>query len=220
MAFPTSAECKVYSEGIPEVVNATNDSLASKIIEAKRLIHNFCCQEFDVNMEATTKYFNGNDSDTLQIYPRCYSLDSVIDSTYNMTDLLNLKYGNNFSKLEALYPIYGLGPRYRVREGIGPYSKMFVMGSNNIEITGDWGWASVPDDVKIACMMIVEKLMIKKLDVRQWATPFETESMPGGYSYSKGNFKTGGGFLRMIFDEEILMMLLPYQWSQLGVYKV
>lgn len=213
MAYPTIAECKAYSTKIPEVTAATDAEITARISEAKRLIHNFCHQEFDVPETAVTKYFNGNDSDILRLFPRCSSLTSVIDNTYNFTALVNLKYGNNYSKLEALYPVYGLGPRYRVRDR-SDGAKMFCLGSNNVAVLGNWGWSDVPAAIKEVCIMIVEKLMVKRFDVRQWMTPFESESMPGGYSYRKGSF------LKMIFDEEIVANLSGYVYEQIGVYRV
>ena len=214
MAYPTASECKAFSDNIPEVVNASTESLNARISEAIELIHNKCGQKFDENEVNTTKYFNGNDSNVLTLYPRCYKLISVYNDGYNLTDIVNLKYGNNFSKLEAIYDVYDLGPRYRVSNIMKEYGKVFLAGSNNIKVTGDWGWSAIPETIKLVCMMIVEKLMIKRLDIRQWATPFETERTPDGYSYTKGSF------IKMIFDDEVYNLLYPYIYDLVGVYKI
>lgn len=214
MAYPTVDECKAFSDGIVEVTGASDDAITGQINAAKNLIHIYCKQDFEENDLETTKKFNGNDSDSIDLLPRCYSLTSVIDSGYDFTDIIELKYGNNYSYLEAIENINDLGPRYRLRDTQKLYNKTFVYGTNNIEVTGDWGWSSVPDDIKNICMELVERLMIKRLDVRQYASPFSSERTPDGYSYQRDDK------LSAIFDFEIKIRMNKYVWQPISIERI
>ncbi len=212
MGWPTVAECKAYSANIPEVKNAVDSVIEGKIADAKIFIKIHCKQEFDKKEEGVSKYFNGNDGDILDLYPRCYAVTAVADSSYTLTDLINLKYGNNFSYLEAEYEITDLGARYRVRSG--SFEKMFVLGSNNIKVTGNWGWPAVPDDIKNICMDLVARLVIKGLDIREWMSPFQSERTPDGYSYNK-EIGTAS-----ILDYELKLKLDEYVYDLIGISKL
>jgi len=215
MGWPTVAEIKSYSSDIPEVVASSDSVIEGKIEDAKIFIKNYCKQEFD-NPEAadTTKYFNGDDSDVLDLYPRCTAVTAVVDSSYDFTGLVNLKYGNNYSYLEASYPVYGYGARYRVRDRLDPDKKMFMLGSNNIQVTGTWGWAAIPEDIVNACKEIVERLIMKRLDIRQWLTPFKSERTGDGYSYNKAEAGSS------ILDYELAQKLDPYVYDLANISKL
>jgi len=215
MAWPTVAEIKAYSSDIAEVVASSNSVIEGKIDDAKIFIKNHCKQEFDDPEEAgTTKYFNGDESDVLDLFPRCTAVTAVVDSSYDFTSLVNLKYGNNFSYLESDYPVYGYGPRYRVRDRLDPDRKMFMLGSNNIQVTGNWGWAAIPEDIVNICKELVERLIIKRLDIRQWMTPFKSERSPDGYGYSK----VAG--VSSILDYELIQKLDPYIYDLINISKL
>jgi len=215
MSWPTIAECKAYSADIPEVVTSSDSVITGKIEDAKIFIKNHCKQEFDDPEAAgTTKYFNGNDSDVLDLFPRCTAVTAVVDSTYDFTGLVNLKYSNNFSYLEADYPVYGYGPRYRVRDRLDPDRKMFMLGSNNIQVTGTWGWASIPEDIISACKEIVERLIMKRLDIRQWMTPFKSERTGDGFSYNKAEAGSS------ILDYELAQKLDPFIYDLTNITKL
>ena len=187
MSWPTIAECKAYSADVPEVKNAADSVIEGKIEDAIIFIKRHCKQEFDNPEIGVAKYFNGNDSDTLDLYPRCYVITAVLDNSYNITELINLIFGDNFSNLEAEYPASRLefNPRIRTRVRVGSFDTMFPLGSKNIKVTGNWGWATIPDDIINACKQIVERLIIKRLDIREWMSPFQSERTPDGYSYNK-----------------------------------
>lgn len=215
MSWPTVAECQAYSADIPEVIASSDSVIEGKIDDAKIFIKNHCHQEFD-NPEAagTTKYFNGNDSDYLDLTPRCTAITAVVDSSYDFTSLVNLKYGNGYAYLEADYPVFGYGPRYRVRDRDDPNVKMFQLGSENIQVTGTWGWAEVPDDIKNACMECVERLIMKRLDIRQWMTPFKTERTPDGYGYTKNEG------MASILDYQLAQKLDPFIWNLVNITRL
>lgn len=214
MSWPTVAECKAYSADVPEVANAEDSVIEGKIDDAKIFIKRHCKQEFDSKEESATKYFNGNDTDTLDLYPRCYAITSVADNSYALTDLVNLKFGNNFSTLEADYPIASLGLRYRrSRAAVEGFDRMFSFGSNNIKIVGNWGWEAIPDDIINACKQIVERLTIKRLDIREWTTPFQSERTPDGYSYTK---IIGASIL----DYELASKLNDYIYDLISITKL
>lgn len=215
MSWPTVAECKAYSADVPEVKNAADSVIEGKIDDAKIFIKTHCKQEFDVSEEGVAKYFNGNDGDILDLYPRCYAVTAIVDNSYALTDLVNLKYGDNFSNLEAKYPIASLGLRYRRTRAITEgFDKMFSLGSNNIKVTGNWGWAAIPDDIINACKQIVERLVIKRLDIRSWTTPFQAERTPDGYSYNK----VAG--LPSILDYELASKLNKYIYDLVSITKL
>ena len=214
MGWPTIVECKAYSADIPEVVASSDSVITGKIDDAKIFIKNHCKQEFDDPEAGTTKYFNGNDSDYLDLFPRCTAITAVVDSSYDFTSLVNLKFSNNFAYLEADYPVSGYGPRYRVRDRDDPNVKMFQLGSENIQVTGTWGWTDVPDDIKNACMEIVERLIMKRLDIRQWMTPFAMERTPDGYSYQKIKG------IHSILDYQLAQKLDPFVWNLVNISKM
>jgi len=216
MSWPTIAECKAYSADIPEVVASADSVITGKIADAKIFIKNHCKQEFDNPEEAgTTKYFNGNDTDLLDLFPRCTAITAVVDSSYDFTSLVNLKYSNNFAYLEGEYPTYDAGPRFiRSRNNEDPSRKLFLLGSNNIQVTGTWGWAAVPEDIENACMEIVERLIMKRLDIRQWMTPFKSERVSDGYSYQKNAAGSN------ILDYELSAKLDPYIFNIMNISKV
>jgi len=215
MGWPTVAECKAYSANIPEVANADNSVIEGKIEDAKIFIQQYCKQEFDNPEEGVAKYFNGNDSDTLDLYPRCYAVTIVLDNSYNITDLVNLKHGDNFSYLEAKYPAdtWEFDPRVSVRVGEKGFDVMFPIASNNIKVTGNWDWAAIPDNIVNACKEIVERLVIKKLDIRSWMTPFQSERTPDGYSYTKQTSPS-------ILDYELELKLDNYIFDLINIGKI
>ena len=214
MSWPTISEIKAFSSDIPEVVNSSDSVITGKINDAKIFIKNHCKQEFDnPEVAGTTKYFNGDESDVLDLHPRCTAVTAVVDETYDFTDLVNLKYGNNFSYLEADYPVYGYGPRYRVRDRLDPDKKMFMLGSNNIQVTGTWGWEAIPEDIISACKEIVERLIMKRLDIRQWMTPFKSERSLDGYSYEKQQSSN-------ILDYELAQKLDKYIYDLMNISKL
>ena len=215
MSWPTVAECKAYSANIPEVANADTSVIEGKIEDAKIFIKQYCKQEFDSKEEGVAKYFNGNDSESLDLYPRCYAMTIALDGSYDMTDLVNLKYGDNFSYLEAVYPAdsWEFNPRVRIRIGEDSFIKMFPFGSNNIKVTGNWDWSAIPNNIINACKEIVQRLVIKNLDIRQWLTPFQSERTPDGYSYSK---QVGSSIL----DYELALKLNNYVYDLVNVAKL
>lgn len=212
MGWPTVTECKEYSANIPEIVNADSSVIEGKIEDAKIFIKRHCKQEFDKKETSISKYFNGNDSDTLDLYPRCYAITAVVSNSYSLTDLVNLKYGNNFSYLEAEYEIADLGARFGVRTK--GFDRTFPLGSNNIKITGDWGWTDVPADIKNICKELVERLVIKRLDIRQLLTPFQSERTPDGYGYTK---QVGG---TSILDYELALKINEYVYDLISITKL
>ena len=215
MSWPTIAEVKDYSSDIAEVVASSDSVIEGKIDDAKIFIKNHCKQEFDnPEVAGTTKYFNGDDSDVLDLFPRCTAVTAVVDNSYDFTGLVNLKYGNNYSYLEASYPVYGYGARYRVRDRLDPDKKMFMLGSNNIQVTGTWGWAAIPEDIVNACKEIVERLIMKRLDIRQWMTPFKSERTGDGYSYNKAEAGSS------ILDYELAQKLDPYVYDLSNISKL
>ena len=214
MSWPTVSECRAYSADIPEIVASANSVITGKISDAKIFIKNHCKQEFDDPEEAgTTKYFNGNDTDLLDLFPRCTAITAVVDSSYDFTSLVNLKYGDNFSYLEGEYPTYDAGPRFIRRRYEDPSRKLFLLGSENIQVTGTWGWATVPEDIKNICMEIVERLIMKRLDIRQWMTPFKSERVSDGYSYTKSEAGSS------ILDYELAQKLDPYIFNLINISK-
>ena len=216
MSWPTIEECQEYSADIPEIVASADSVITGKITDAKIFIKNHCKQEFDnPEVAGTTKYFNGKDSDLLDLFPRCTAITAVVDSSHDFTSLVNLKYSNNFAYLEGEYPTWDSGPRFiRSRRSDDPGRKLFLLGSENIQVTGTWGWDAVPEDITNACMEIVERLIMKRLDIRQWMTPFKSEKVSDGYSYQKNDAGSS------ILDYELAQKLDPYIFNLINISKV
>ena len=88
-----------------------------------------------------------------------------------------------------------------------------MLGSNNIQVTGTWGWEAIPEDIISACKEIVERLIMKRLDIRQWMTPFKSERSLDGYSYEKQQSSN-------ILDYELAQKLDKYIYDLMNISKL
>ena len=69
-------------------------------------------------------------------------------------------------------------PRTRPRFGV------FLKREDNIEIEGDWGYSSVPAEVKNSSCLMVEKTIVEETSKSSKSSAFKEEDI-GDYSYKK-----------------------------------
>ena len=61
---------------------------------------------------------------------------------------------------------------------------MFLKREDNIEITGDWGYSTVPAEVNNASCLMVEKIIVEELNKAAKSNEFKEEKI-GDYFYRK-----------------------------------
>lgn len=205
MAWITKAEAKAYSANVPEVTGATDAYLDAVILRAESLIKNWTEQDFTSEL-AVTKLENGNGASSFWLNKRLYAVTALIVDTSVLTDFVYLEFGDNFSTLK-----FDPDPSYAYRSYRSyksNYTYSFSYGVDNISIKGDWGWASIPDEMKVLDKMLVERLCIADANNRITASPFMSERI-GDYSYSK----TFDLKMSSICDGEMLGLINKYQWQ-------
>jgi len=205
MSWVTKAECKAYSLNVVEVTEAGDAYLDAVIIRAEDIIKGKAEQTF-AKESAVVKLESGNGATQLWLNTRLYALTALVVDTSVLTDFVYLEFGDNFSVLK-----FDPDPAYAYRSYRhfqSDFTYMFSYGVQNISITGDWGWAAVPAEIKVLCMMVVERLCISDGNNRVINSPFLTERI-GDYSYSK-NYDLK---LSDSFDSEMKGLINKYQWQ-------
>lgn len=147
-AYTTEAKIAAYLGGITIPSGAT----ASFILAAQDFIDRYTGRNFKANTEASTRLYNGNDTQALII-------DDCVDVTKVEQGLD--AWGDSFSEVPAtgIDRYYELPTNY-AQEGvpirkIGLRSRIFGKGHANHRITGKWGYsAAVPDDISLAATVI------------------------------------------------------------------
>jgi hypothetical protein len=117
---------------------------------ARRIIDTYCGQSFQFIKNKTAKY-DGNNRDTLNLGMRLNSFSSVFIDESDFTDKcaidLKTKY---FIKLNANYPYFDSRKDDYLRNIFPNYT--------TVSVTGDWGWMSVPDNVRQASEILISDL--------------------------------------------------------------
>lgn len=191
-------------------VDACGDTI-QYLRRAQRLVKAHCRQDFWSSELATQKLIDGNAKNVILLPKRCYAITAVTLDTSSIFSYVKLAYGNNFSQLrydeQSNYD--GVSMEDVLEELSG---KFFAKGVENIAITGNWGWASCPDDIEDAVYLVAEKLLLKDTGSHQKsiASPYTAEKFDD-YSYSK---KSDGSTIDYVKDDaEVMALLRDYEWG-------
>ena len=188
MAYVTAAEVKAYSS-LAIVAAVVDADLTTKYIpRAERLINSYTRQNFNLSASKTI-LVNGSGSIRQELSERLVTLSQVrflstanggatILSSDIITDIYNkgwwLEAGNE-----------NLHLRQRIGKEYPNDSMLFPQGSNNIEVTGTFGYATVPLEVNDATCAVVEAIVSQASSAPARTSGFNEESI-GDYSYNKG----------------------------------
>jgi len=205
VAWITKAESKAYSANTPEITGAADAYLDALILRAEAIIKDKTEQDF-VKASAIVKLENGNGAAQFWLNTRLYALTALVVDTSVLTSYVFLEYGDNYTVLK-----FDPDPAFAYRSYRhfqSNYAYLFSYGVRNISITGDWGWAAVPEEIKTLDKMIVERLGIMDANNRITASPFLSEKI-GDYSYNKAYDLRLGDMM----SSEMKSLINKYKWQ-------
>lgn len=140
-------------------IDETDDSTASIAISAaSRFVDNACGRNFSVTTSAA-RYFFPVDSYVCQI-------DDAATVTAVATDDGNDgTYSTSWSTTDwQAQPVGGIGPNaltgWPYLAVVAVLDRCFLQQFNrrpSVKVTGTWGWTAVPEDVKLATLMLAEE---------------------------------------------------------------
>lgn len=143
------------------ITDATDDSKLSTMITAiSRAIDEHCCRHFYVDAANATRYFTAEFADVL------YPGDLVSVATLATDSNGNRDYTNTWTSTD-----YDLLP-YDADDWYKPYTQIATTPQGNyaftpglakgVKIVGKWGWPAVPAPVSEACILMCEKLFLRR----------------------------------------------------------
>ena len=179
MAYATPENCKDFSP-IVSSAGKTDPQLVALIVRADFIIDAFTKQTFE--KETKTLRVTGSGSrmlilpERLAVLTKLTFLDldeggTVVLSSEEVKDVFNKFW---YLIAEANFST----PRTRPRFGV------FLKREDNIEIEGDWGYSTVPAEVKNSSCLMVEKTIVEENSKKSKSSTFKEEDI-GDYSYKK-----------------------------------
>ena len=179
MAYATAQDCKDLSP-ILSGSGLSDPQLVALVKRADLLIDAFTKQTFE--KETKTLRITGSGSRMLILPERLAVLNTLtfLDLDDGGTVILSSEEVKDvFNKFWYLIAEANFStPRTRPRFGI------FLKREDNIEINGDWGYATVPAEVENASCLMVEKIFIEQNNKAAKSNEFKEEDI-GDYSYKK-----------------------------------
>lgn len=146
--YITLAEIKVYL-GLDETVTRHDDLLNSAIDSVSRESEQICSRQFNKDDTASVRTFTATYNDTVDV-----------DDFWTADDLVITVAGKEITDY-TLYPRNGVvsgqsgWPFYRI-------GHPGVRKNTDVTVTAKWGWASVPEPVKQACLMVAAQTFMAK----------------------------------------------------------
>ena len=205
MAYTTATECKAFSS-LAEVAAKTDLQLDALIARAEKIINAFTRQNFNAAVKIIR--ISGTGSRMLMLPERLaiktkvdfLELDDGGDVVLNRFEIKDVFNRTWYLISDFTFDI----PRTRAAFGRFPSTE------DNIEVTGTWGYASVPAEVKDATCSIVEKIVAEEKDIKAKSSIFKREDI-GDYEYEK--FSRPGGRIS-VNDAEMtsfaMLLLRPF----------
>lgn len=203
MAIITSSDLKTHL-GISDSTDDT--TIATAVAAANQAVTNWCGRTFDTttSSSASERVYRPK-SPTLTITDDFHTTDGLVvkvdagdDGVYESTLTLNTDY--------FVEPLNGREdgravPYRRIRgvEWVFSPENQFA----NVQVKAAWGWASVPDDVKLATLIKAARL-------------FKRKNSPEGILGGFADF----GALRITNreDPDVVMLLAPYRRAEQTLY--
>jgi hypothetical protein len=147
VGYANAAQVK---ELYPDLATKTNDEIYAKEKLARKIIEIFCNQTFGFR-DSQTKIVKGAGRNKLFLEERIFKLDEVlINGEDNITTEVEIDEDYWIAPLVN----FDAGFFVDVKRGLTEPSKYFRNGLK-YHVTGDWGWESVPDNINLAAMMLI-----------------------------------------------------------------
>ena len=179
MAYATAQNCKDFSPIVSDS-GKTDPQLVALVVRADLIIDAFTKQTFE--KETKVLRVTGSGSRMLILPERLAVLDTLkfLDLDDGGTVILSSEeVKDTFNRFWYLIAEANFStPRTRPRFGV------FLKREDNIEITGDWGYATVPAEVKNASCLLVEQTIVDANDKAKKSNAFKEEKI-GDYFYRK-----------------------------------
>lgn len=135
----------------PDLASKTNDEIYAKEKLARKIIEIFCNQSFGFRDSQTKVLKMREMSNLLFVEERLWNLDSVlINNEDDITDQVEIQDDYWLSPLID----FDAGFFTDTKRGILEPSRFFRRGLKYY-VTGDWGWQSVPDNINLAAIMLI-----------------------------------------------------------------
>lgn len=137
-------------EHFPDLESKTNDEIYLKEKLARRIIDVYCNQSFGFTDEET-RIIRGKNESRLYLDARLFNLTRVlVDGVDDVTSEVEIYDDYWLSHISEFYP----GDYSDVKKGLTEPSRYFRR-TNKYHIKGDWGWESVPENINLAAIMLI-----------------------------------------------------------------
>ncbi len=156
------ANAQEVRDEFPELSTKTNDEIYRKERLARNIINTFCDQTFDYELGVTKTILTaGKPTNHLRLPKRLWELTtfSFHDTAENITDLV---------EIESDYyvrPIEGSGFE-DIKRDI-QFTSGFFIRNTKYDLEGNWGWESVPEEIELACRLLIKDYMMDDSLLRQ-----------------------------------------------------
>lgn len=167
MAYTTQEKIENYL--LLDIDLSFSDQIDDWIASAEQYIDNYCGRTFDDVGEETRGYDGDNTRELL------------VDDFYSLSkiEIYDLD-GNKEYTVDTNYYAYPSNDSTKWRLVLDPTeSPYFIRGFQNVKVTANWGWQSVPKDIEIAATKLVASVIEEKN--REIAGDAQKESI-GDYS--------------------------------------
>lgn len=159
VGYANAQEARDFYAGL---TGNTNDEIYQKEKLARKIIDVYCNQTFGFELDTQYK-IRGDDKNTLFLNKRLYNLDEVlINGVDDVTSEVEIDEDYWLRVLEDARPGFFID----IKRGITEPSRFFRQPVK-YWVTGDWGWESVPDDINLACLMLIKDYFCDDTMLRQ-----------------------------------------------------
>ena len=145
------------------ISDTVDDALIENSINAaSRMIDQYCNRYFYSTSDGEVRYFKANDAFNCWI-DDCQSISEVRTAQSNPITYNQIWSATDFQTIPA--NTYANGAYQPITGLIAVYNYFFPtwQESNLVKVTGQWGWPSVPDPIKFACIIQASRLF-KRLE--------------------------------------------------------
>jgi hypothetical protein len=207
--YPTTEEL-VGESSVTELTGLTELQQDSLRVMAIAAVEDYCGQSFSYETSATKKV-NGTGLKVLYLPTRVEAITaiSIPNSALEIGDVL---IGEKNDKLYVDEDNFADDTFYTrtLRELDGNQPMLFPFGDSNISITGDWGWADFPDNVRIAIRKDMEDTALA--DSIALNPTIRAYRKLGIQDISQGDLRASIGIAPGI-SEEVMSLLRPFVWE-------
>lgn len=208
MAYPTLAEL-VDASSVDALINSSDEDAAVLRRSAINEIELYTNQKFELEA-AATKLLDGTGGRNLVLPKRLAALTTLTVSGSALTAadvVLNADYS-----ILTVPPLAGINGYYEqaMRELEGHPSFAFTFGSHTVTVTGDWGWATPPQDVIDAIRLDMEDQALA--DANSLSDTVRSYRGLGMLDVAQGNLRatvTGAPSL----SARVIRLIAPYIWE-------